>query len=103
MKRLKNGVAACNIEVQSWDELPDLDAEEDELVVARAFTGTCRGCHVDVEEQRDAQGDAENAREEAVVAKRSYLNDMDPVWRFPSDLQQLLDETTLVEAMLVAL
>ena len=41
LKRGKDGVAACNVEVATWDELPPLDAPDG---VALCCSGTCRRC-----------------------------------------------------------
>ena len=59
-----SGVAACNIEVASLDEVPALAVPKEELVVAQRSRGTCHACQVDMDEQYaslppDAPEDAE--------------------------------------------
>jgi hypothetical protein len=99
LKHGANGLAACSIEVDSWDDWPDLDEDR---VVAGCFGGTCLRCQKDMDKQlEDPGGDRERA---VIVARRSELNHMDPCFRFPSDeLKDLFDGATMVEAMLVAL
>ena len=102
LKHGKDGVAACNIEVASWDDLPPLDLADG---VALCCTGTCLRCKRDEDEQlKDLGGDADQGQ---VVLLRSAENHMDPWHRFPRDakdeLKTLFDGATLVEAMLVAL
>ena len=46
MRKGKNGVAACSIEVASWDELPDLESEDG---VAQRCFGTCLRCRRDMD------------------------------------------------------
>ena len=111
LKPGKGGVAVCNIEVATWDVLPvPPDATEEALLVAERCSGLCLACHKDIEQQRLelAQGlpaHSAEAREALVVPRRSYRNHMDPLFRFPrnTDLQDLFDSATVVEAMLVAL
>ena len=95
----KDGVAACNVEVSHWDELPPLDAPDG---VALCCSGTCLRCQRDMDEQAKDQG-GDGARGQ-IVAKRSEENHMDPCFRFPwDDLKDLFESATLVEAMLIAL
>ena len=98
LKRGATGVATCNTEVSSWDDVPELQEE----LVAGCYGGTCLRCQLDMDKQLAVQGgDASNA---AVVPRRSELNHMDPCFRFPvDDLKELFDGATVVEAMLVAL
>ena len=99
LKRHKKfGVAAVNVEVAKWDELPPLQPVDG---LALCCSGTCLRCQKDMDEQlRDQGGDEEGG---AVIALRSEENHMDPCFRFPDELQKLFDGATLVEAMLVAL
>ena len=102
LKRGASGVAACNIEVATWDEVPPFSPPEEDLVVAACHTGVCRGCHLDIRAQRAALG--EDASDAAIVPKMSFLNHMDPVFRFPhEELQDLFDQASVIEAMLLAL
>ena len=102
LKRGANGVAACNIEVATWDEVPPFSPPEEDLVVASCHTGVCRVCHLDMKAQRAALG--EEASDAEIVPKLSFLNHMDPVFRFPhEELQELFDGASVIEAMLLAL
>ena len=102
LKRGSNGVAACNIEVATWDEVPAFSPPEEHLVVASCHTGVCRACHLDMQAQRAAL--PEDASDAAIVPKMSFLNHMDPVFRFPhEELQDLFDQASVIEAMLLAL
>jgi hypothetical protein len=66
LKRGADGVAACNVEVAEWDELPPLEAPEEDLLAAEGHSGCCWRCHVDVQKERGRHGvDAESV----VVAK----------------------------------
>ena len=99
LKRGKDGVAACNVEVSQWDGLPQLGAQDG---VALCCAGTCLRCQRDMDEQEKDRGGDENLG--PVVAKRSEENHMDPCFRFPwHDLKDLFASATMVEAMLVAL
>ena len=62
LKRGGNGVAACNVEVHSWDALPPLAAPDG---VAMCCFGTCWCCQKDMDDQLKAQGGDE---ESAVTA-----------------------------------
>ena len=99
LRRGNDGLAACSVEVSSWDELPPLEARDGP---AFACMGTCLRCQKDMDKQLKSQGgDEERA---VVVARRSEDNHMDPCFRFPfDDLQDLFDGATMVESMLVAL
>ena len=102
LKRGKSGVAACNIEVATWDEVPPFSPPEEDLVVASCHTGVCRACHLDIKAQRANLG--EDASDAAIVPKMSFLNHMDPVFRFPhEELQDLFDQASVIEVMLLAL
>ena len=97
-------MAACSIEVAIWEDVPELDATSAELLVATCHTGRCWVCHVDMQKQVEAAG----GREEGIVPKRSYLNNMNPWHGFPGgqsgrDLRDLFASATPLEAMLVAL
>jgi hypothetical protein len=104
LRRGEDGVAACNIEVATWDDVPPLDASAEDLLVASVHEGTCRACHVDIRKQIVAQG----GKEDGIVPRRSYLNQMNPMYGFPAggvgqDLRDLFSSATVLEAMLVAL
>ena len=104
LRRGSDGVALCNIEVDSWEELPPF--EEDPAVggVAQVYRGTCRGCAVDMRRQREMPPEGVAAEAVRVIPKRSAYNFMDPIFTFPRDeLQGLFDQASLVEEMLVAL
>ena len=99
LKRGGKGVALCSVEVATWDEPPSFPPPRG---VAPTHTGVCRRCQLDIEEQVAAQAPEEAGG--AIVPKFSFLNHMDPVFRFPrEELQQLFDSASIVEAMLVAL
>ena len=53
LKHGKDGVAACNVEVAHWDELPPLDAPDG---VALCCSGTCLRCLRDMAEQAKDEG-----------------------------------------------
>ena len=100
LKRGKDGVAACSVEVATWDELPPLNPSDG---VAASCTGRCQRCQKDEEDQmRDlAAADCDGGQ---IVLLRSSENHMDPCFRFPwDDLQGLFASATVTEAMLVAL
>ena len=95
LRKGKSGVAACSIEVASWDELPDLEPEDG---VAQRCFGTCLRCRRDMDAMALEKGC------EDVIPRFGHLNHMDPCFRFPfDDLKSLFDSATLVESMLVAL
>jgi len=48
----RGGVAACNMQVEVWDELPALKAKDAELLLASQHTGECRACACDLRQQR---------------------------------------------------
>ena len=48
LKRGASGVAACNIEVATWDEIPLFSPPEEDLVVASCHSGVCCACHLDI-------------------------------------------------------
>ena len=99
LKRGANGVAACNIHVASWDTLPEFPPPDG---LAAHHTGTCLACQADIEQQHAAL--PEESEPAGIVPKRSILNHMDPVFRFPyEELQQLFDSASLIESMLVSL
>ena len=76
LKRGAGGVAACNVEVADWDELPPLEASEENPLVAAGYRGCWWWCHVDVQKERRRHGlDAESV----VVAESGERNHMEPV------------------------
>ena len=99
LKRGRSGTALCNIEVAKWNELPALEASESELVVAAECSGVCRRCHLDMEKQLSECEGAED-----VLPLFSYIDVMDPVWKFPhQELAELFQSLSLTDSMLVAL
>ncbi len=99
MKRGKDGLAACNLEVSRWDELPPFEAHDG---LALSCSGTCLRCQMDMDEQVRPVAGEEGCGE--VVLLRSAENHMDPCFRFPiDDLQEFFSHATPVETMLVAL
>jgi len=99
LKRGHDGVAACNVEVSKWDELPPLEAADG---VATCCSGTCLRCQKDMDEQLKDQGGDESRGQ--IVALLSEDNHMDPCFRFPwDDLKDLFEGATMTEAMLLAL
>ena len=104
MRRNKQGVAACSVEVAKWDDVPALHASAENSLVASKHAGICWACHVDMKNEIEILG----GREEGVVPKRSYLNGMNPLYGFPGgsageELRRLFASATVLEAMLVAL
>ena len=97
--RGRDGVAACNVEVSVWDELPALDAPDG---LAPSCSGMCFRCQKDLDERmRDQGGDEDQG---LAISLRSADNHMDPCFRCPfHDLQDLFAGATIVEAMLVTL
>ena len=94
-------VAPCSVEVESWDRLPSLELGATEDIVAESFTGTCRACHVNHEEEKEK---ARQQPDAVVVLKRSYQNYMDPCFNFPhTELARLFAMASVTESMLVAL
>jgi len=95
----KSGVPACSVEVASWERetLPSFPESEDQGVIAEQCRGVCLWCQRDMDQQQK-----EGA--EQVVPRRSYLNHMDPCWKFPhEELGDLFASATVTEAMLIAL
>jgi len=95
----KAGVPTCSVEVASWDPetLPSFPESEEQCVVAEQCRGVCLWCQRDMEQQ-------EKEGVEQVVPRRSYLNHMDPCWKFPvEELGELFASATATEAMLIAL
>ena len=104
LRRGSDGVALCNIEVESWDELPPFEEDPEAGGVAQVYRGTCRGCAVDMHRQRQTPPEGMSAEVVRVIPKRSAYNGMDPIFSFPrEELQSLFDQASLVEEMLVAL
>ena len=105
LKPGKNGVAACNVAVKSWESFPPPpEAPAEELLVATSHTGLCLGCHVDIEGQRVRMARDPEGGEALVGPKRSFLNYMDPLYRCPwDDLRFLFEQATTLESMLVSL
>ena len=98
LKASKRGVAACNIEVHCWDNFPGVDEKD----ASRVFTGRCLACQADIQRQLAALP-ASSSESSLVVPRRSYLNHMDPCFRFPEEeLRQLFDGAVLLESMLIA-
>ncbi len=99
-----SGVAKCNIEVAWWDDPPPLpqagDAPSD---LAMCCRGVCLACDRDIAQEQTKL--APGADPSSVVPKRSFLNNMDPMYRFPEIdwLKELLRSLTLTESMLLAL
>ena len=94
LKHGEDGVAACNVEVSKWDELPPLQPADG---LALCCSGTCLRCQKDMDKQMMDQGGNEDRS--AVVALKSEENHMDPCFRFPiDDLQDLFEGATLVKA-----
>ena len=90
-----------NVEVAEWDELPPLEAPEEELLAAEEHSGCRRRYFVDVQKERGRHG-ADAAV--AVVAKFGERSHMGPVWMFPQDeLATLFQAASLTESMFVAL
>ena len=51
----RSGVAACSVEVSSWDEVPPLEVPDG---LASRYSGTCVRCQRDMDDQlRDQGGD----------------------------------------------
>ena len=110
LKRGKDGVAACSLEVSRWDELPPFKPCDG---LALSCSGTCLRCQKDMDEQLRVHGGEEEGGQ--IVGLRSAENNMDPCFGFPmghmdpcfgtpiDDLQQLFSHASVVEAMLVAL
>ena len=99
LKRGSNGLAACSIEVHSWEEAPPF-VETD--LIAGTYRGVCLCCQRDMDKQLDDQGGDPGTA--VIVPRRSADNHMDPCFRFPvDDLRELFEQATVVEAMLVAL
>ena len=101
LQRGADGVSACNVQVAEWDELPPLEAPEEDLLVAGEHSGCCWRCHVDVQKERGRHGvDAESV----VVAKFGGRNHTDPVRISPQDeVVALFQATSLTESTFVAL
>ena len=104
LKRGRDGVPHCSVEVASWRELPPFREEAEDVQpdaasrgsYAKGYQGLCRCCHVDIKKQ-EAKG---------LVAKprRSYLNNMDPWWNFPKMVwDSYYSKATVTEACLVSM
>jgi len=116
------GTAPCDVRVASWDEPPALfhpyslevasaqtgqGASEQKRaqplprpVQAVRHTGRCLRCQKDIDRQLQQNG----GDEASVVPRFSYMNNMDPCWKFPhEELRDLFMQCTLTEAMLLAL
>ena len=102
LKKGRDGVAACNVEVASWDDVPAFPGDEDgDDLIASQHRGVCLRCQKDIDRQMAHAG--ADATVADVVPKWSFLNVMDPLYKFPFEMQQLFDMATPTEAMLVAL
>ncbi len=99
LKRGAGGVPHCSVEVASWTELPPFRGEEDGI--AKRYSGTCLCCQrdMDLQTSRADPGGADTV----LVPKRSFLNNMDPCWNFPQQLEWLFRQATVTEACLLAL
>ena len=75
---------SCCTLVGAWDEAPPLHESDEELLVARVYTGCCLTCQRDISQEllKLRQVDP-NAQQHDVVALRGYVNRMDPCYRFP--------------------
>ena len=99
LRRGSGGVAACNVEVAEWDDLPPLKQCEEELLIAEEHSGLCRRCCVEIQAERQRHGP-----DVVVVAKFGGRNHMDPVWNFPHrELASLFQCASLTVSMVVAL
>ena len=99
LKRGSNGLAACSIEVHSWEEAPPF-VETD--FIAGTHRGVCACCQHDMDKNLDDQGGDPGTA--VIVPRKSADNNMDPCFRFPvDDLKELFEQATVVEAMLVSL
>jgi hypothetical protein len=99
LRKTSGDAPLCSIEVARWDRLPKKPSEETEedLLIAQMYEGVCLVCQVDIDQQIK-EGKTK------IVPKRSYLNLMDPCWKFPhEELGELFAWATLTEAMFVAL
>ena len=97
LEHKKGGVATCNIEVDLWDDFPDLETTD---VLASVHCGICHACAADVQSQKDVT--------DRPIVRRSFLNHMDPLFRFPLgqpgiDLMNLFESVTCIESLLVSL
>ena len=101
----KERVAVCNVKVASWDDLPPPpDVDEAELIIASCHTGMCHACQVDIDQKAARAGDADDFTVAPIVPNRSFLNAMDPCWKFPhQELGELFAMATLTESMLLSL
>ena len=79
-RRGPRNVAALNLEVADWDEVPPLEATGEELLVASVYEGTCWACHMEIKGQMETPG----SNADCVVPRRSHLNRMNPMYRFLS-------------------
>ena len=102
LKKGRTGVAACNVDVASWRELPafpEKGGEDD--AIAGECDGVCLRCQKDIDRQQ--QNETPESAPAAVVPKFSYLNTMDPNYQFPEHFLELFQMATTTEAMLVSL
>ena len=102
-KTTKNrfGPPACSIEVAAWDDVPPFAETEEELLVAKAYSGRCLGCDLDIKLEMKKHGLEDEAD---VTPMRGWQNRMDPCWRFPhQEFADLFAEASLTEATFVAL
>ena len=98
-------LAPCCVDVATWDEVPPFTESEEELLVAREYTGCCLGCYRDVRRELERLRKIDStAQESDVIPLRGWQNRMDPCFRFPhEELGDLFRSLTVTEARFVAL
>ncbi len=74
------------------------------MTPASCHWGVCRACAVDIRTEKARAGDG-GGDIASVIPKRSFLNSMDPMYRFPRVdwLRELFRSLSLAEALLLAL
>ena len=105
-KTNKSGaLPSCCIDVATWDSMPPLKESEEELLVAREYTGRCLRCHLDIQRELAKLRKTEpEAGEADVIPLRGWQNRMDPCFRFPhEELRDLFMSATVTELRFVAL
>ena len=95
----------CCVDVATWDSVPPLKESEEELLVAREYTGLCVNCHRDIRQELEKVRKTDPAAEEtSVIPLRGWQNRMDPCYRFPwHDLADLFASATVTESRFVSL
>ena len=98
-------LAPCCVDVATWDEVPPFKESEEELLVAREYTGCCLGCYRDVQRELERLRKIDSTVQESdVIPLRGWQNRMDPCFRFPhEELGDLFRSLTVTEARFVAL